>query len=114
MFTTHPILIRGLSLTAALIVSTASLVAVAGPARAEGDRTTTVSYAGIDLASDAGRAVMQKRLAAATRKVCIRASDGDDVTTQRQVAACRAQAMANASAMLAATRTADAPRLPRG
>ena len=81
-------------LTAGTVLAGTASPAIAAPPAAP---TRIVSYADLDLASPAGRARLDQRLAAAARAVC-----GDafatDLRTLAQVRACRAETLANAYA----------------
>jgi len=88
----------------ATVAATLMTVAFATPSYAE-TVTTAVRYADLDLATDAGKAALDKRIWQAAKQVC-----GEmDQMNKFQVAACRHRALASArnDAVLASAR-ADA------
>lgn len=76
----------------------AAATLIATPALA-GERSVTVSHAGLDLKSEAGRAELNHRLAAATEQVCgsyAGATDGE----VRDIGQCREEAARRIAAQL--------------
>lgn len=88
---------------AALAVATL----IAAPALAQGrpDRSAVVRHADLDLRSDAGRAALNHRLAAATEQVC-GSYAGADQDDERQIRRCRNTIGADIARQLAARRGA--------
>lgn len=80
----------------ALALSAALVVAPAFAAPAADGMSTTVRFADLDLASDAGAAALHARIANAARAVCGGDADLRDLTAFRAVQACRTVAMASA------------------
>jgi UrcA family protein len=78
-----------------ILAGTASPALAASPAA----ETRIVTYADLDLASAAGRAVLDRRIATAVRAVCGRAAI-QDLNALQQVALCRDEAEAGAYAQL--------------
>ena len=75
----------------------ASLAAVPAAAQHTHSRSVAVSYADLDLRSEAGRDALDNRIRAAIREVCGTASSSD-LRGQNQVDACRDELAARASA----------------
>ena len=85
---------------------TAAVVALAGaftstPARAQGVETHTVAvrYGDLDLMTESGAAALKERVAFAAKRVC-GSADGRTLEDIQRVAACRANAIADASPKL--------------
>ncbi len=76
----------------------ALLVTVLGASAATGEPVSRrVSYAGIDLASEAGRAMLDRRIVHAAQDIC-GVSDIADLSARRAYDQCRAEAIRNARA----------------
>jgi len=84
-----------------------AVLSLAAPATAKeiDDRSVTVTFADLDLASDAGLATLQGRVQAAVKEVCARPSIRDlaAVATWRK---CRADALDQAARQIAETHAA--------
>jgi len=80
------------------VIATFATVAAASPARAE-TSAATISYAGLDLGSAAGSAIVERRIRTAANKVC----GPLEFRVRNQVLACRREAIANAKANLPGT-----------
>jgi UrcA family protein len=74
---------------ASLAAAAAATLALAAPASAQDEVSTQVDIAGLDPASPADAAEIQRRIAAAARRVC-GAPDSRTVTAIAQVETCRA------------------------
>ena len=71
------------------VVATFATVAAASPARAE-TSAATISYAGLDLGSTEGNAIVERRIRTAAVKVC----GPLELRSRNQVLACRREAIA--------------------
>jgi len=80
------------------VLATFATVAAASPARAESS-AATISYAGLDLASAQGTAIIERRIRLAVARVC----GPLELRARNQVLACRREAIANAKASLPGT-----------
>jgi UrcA family protein len=89
---------------AALAVGAPAMLAP-GAAAAQADTdvpTSTVSFADLDLGAPAGRAVLERRIAAAVDRVCGERPQPFDLGRQQTYSACRKTAWAGARRQLAA------------
>ena len=93
MFRTPLVLVASL-LASATLLAGAAAPAIAAPPAAQ---TRIVSFADLDLSSTAGRARLDRRIHAAVRDVCGRASPLD-LNGIAQIVACRAESLADATA----------------
>lgn len=84
----------------AMLVSSVTLVGVAGPVRAE-PVSISVATGGVDLSTASGRAAMDARITRAARKACSAPGDDRDLTGRALAAECTEQAVANARVQLA-------------
>jgi UrcA family protein len=85
-----------------LIASTALLAAVVTPSASfaqSHSRTAVVTYADLDLASEAGRSTLQRRISAAVREVCPQYL-GTSLIERAHRIACTREARASAQAQL--------------
>lgn len=95
MFTTQSFVRAAAGTAGAAVFAIVCLTAAVGPAAAEPVRRT-VSYADLNLAHPAGRAVLEARIKAAARAVC--KDDGADVAARSRESRCIKTAVANANA----------------
>ena len=72
-----------------VIIAALAAAAWSAPVAAEGDRSQTVSHADLDLASDAGRSELNRRIGLAVRNACGSASDAN-LKGKNEVRRCRA------------------------
>lgn len=71
-----------------------SMLVLAGAAAAVEQSSVEVSYAGLDLASTAGTAELDRRIATGVRTVC--GNPGQDLRMRSEVRRCRAEALRGA------------------
>ena len=86
-------MLKPISAAAALIVASALLVPTVS--QAEEPNSLRVSYADLNLGSDLGQQVLQRRIDGAARVVCIY-DDSKDLNLQSATKACRSGAVADA------------------
>jgi UrcA family protein len=87
--------------TAAFIAAGICVGAATGAAAEPAPFTTKVSYAGLDLSSDAGKATMERRIAQAAKQVCGFVPTEKLLTVRAERIRCTRETSAAASAELA-------------
>ena len=88
------------ALSIALLAASLSVTPAFAQDNAPPERSRVVSFADLDLASEAGQSKLDRRIRAAAKQVCGTASDAD-IEGKNEVRACRAETYGQASRQVA-------------
>ncbi|QMW24381.1 UrcA family protein [Sandaracinobacteroides saxicola] len=94
---------------AAIAVSAATLVGVAGPAQAAEVHSVRVSHADLDLGTVAGRTTLENRIRQAAKSVCGVSADSRDLLAKEKARECMVAALEGSRAAVTAVVAAKAP-----